>query len=63
MLRSYYGQPDSNVLRARRDFTDDDLLTWELQLKREGTLPPEIQQRLLEAAAESLVAEQDRTSR
>lgn len=29
------------------DITDDDLLTWEVQLRREGTLPPEVQERLL----------------
>lgn len=30
------------------DITDDDILTWEVQLRREGTLPPQVQERLLE---------------
>jgi hypothetical protein len=29
------------------DINDNDLLTWEIQLRREGTLPPEVQGRLL----------------
>ena len=29
------------------EITEDDLLTWELQLSREGTLPPEAQRLLL----------------
>lgn len=35
-----------------RDITEDDLLTWEMQFKREGTLPQEAQRRLLEHVAE-----------
>lgn len=31
-----------------RDITENDLLTWEMQLKREGTLPFEVQRALLE---------------
>lgn len=33
-----------------REIKDADLLTWEVQFKREGTLPPEAQRRLLEHA-------------
>lgn len=44
--------PDHEV----RPITEHDLLTWELQLKREGTLPPEIQRRLLEQLADRPVA-------
>ena len=38
------------VITHRRvdDLDESDLFTWQVQLKREGTLPPEIQQRLLE---------------
>jgi hypothetical protein len=36
--------------------TEDDLLTYEIQLKREGTLPTEVQRRLLEHVADRLVA-------
>lgn len=37
------------------EITEDDLLRWEIQLKREGTLPPEAQRLLLELASERLV--------
>jgi hypothetical protein len=30
------------------EITEGDLLTWEVQLRREGTLPPEVQALLLE---------------
>ena len=39
-----------------REITHDDLLTWEVQLKREGTLPPEIIIRLMEHVGDRLVA-------
>jgi hypothetical protein len=38
-----------------RDITADDLLTWEVQFRREGTLPPEVQRRLLERVARKTV--------
>lgn len=41
-------QPLARVLNA------DDLLTWEVQLRREGTLPPEAQAALLLYARERL---------
>lgn len=44
-----------NLARRRVDqfeITEDDLLTWELQLTREGTLPPDVQRRLLEVAGQ-----------
>lgn len=31
-----------------REITESDLLTWQVQFQREGTLPPEVQRRLLE---------------
>lgn len=43
-------------LEPVRAITDDDLLTWEIQLKREGTLPVDVQRRLLEHLAERPVA-------
>ena len=39
-----------------REITEDELLTWEIQLKREGQLPPDVQRRLLEYVAERPVA-------
>ena len=36
-------------MKQAYEITDDDLLSWELQLQREGTLPPEAQRLLLEA--------------
>lgn len=39
-----------------RRITSSDLLTWELQMRREGTLPPEVQLRLLEHVANRPVA-------
>lgn len=41
---------------AHDAITEHDLLTWELQLKREGTLPPEVQVRMLEYLADRTVA-------
>lgn len=35
------------------DIRDDDLLTWEIQLRREGTLPPEVQSVLLQAVRDA----------
>lgn len=37
---------------AVRQINEHDLLTWEIQLQREGTLPPEVQRRLLEHVAD-----------
>jgi peptidoglycan hydrolase CwlO-like protein len=34
------------------EVTDNDMLTWEMQLRREGTLPPEVQRKLLALVAE-----------
>jgi hypothetical protein len=45
------------LARCRADqfeITEDDLLTWELQLVREGTLPPDVQRRLVEVAGRYL---------
>ena len=39
-----------------REISEDELLTWEIQLKREGQLPPDVQRRLLEYVAERPVA-------
>lgn len=39
-----------------RPITEDDILRWEIQLKREGTLPPEVQLRLLEHVADRVIA-------
>lgn len=33
-----------------REIEDDDLLTWEMQFRREGTLPADVQRLLLENA-------------
>ncbi len=37
--------------RPVREPTPHDLLTWGIQFAREGTLPPEVQRRLLEHVA------------
>ena len=37
------------VHRRPDDIDETDLLTWEVQLRREGTLPPDVQHCLLEA--------------
>lgn len=50
--RSAFAPPHQPV----REITDHDLLTWELQFAKEGTLPPEVQRRLLEHLAERPVA-------
>ena len=31
-----------------REITEGELLTWQIQFKREGTLPAEVQRRMLE---------------
>lgn len=36
--------------------TDSQVLTWELQFKRDGTLPPAVQEHLLRVAAERATA-------
>lgn len=36
------------------EVTEDNLLTWELQLRREGTLPPEVQVALVEWAQQHI---------
>jgi hypothetical protein len=46
------GQPHDPA----RTITEHDLLSWEIQFKREGTLPPETQRRMLEHLAERPVA-------
>lgn len=59
MLRSYYGDHGDEMAYRQKTvgaITDDELLTWEIQLKREGTLPPEVQRRLLEHAADRLAS-------
>lgn len=35
-----------------REITEDELLTWEVMFSKEGTLPPDVQRRLLEHVAE-----------
>lgn len=37
------------VFQRSDDIDENDLLTWEVQLRREGTLPPQVQECLLEA--------------
>lgn len=37
------------VFQRSDEIDENDLLTWEVQLRREGTLPPQVQERLLEA--------------
>lgn len=41
------------------NITEDDLLTWEIQLRREGTLPPDVQARLIEAVRDELLAQRE----
>lgn len=58
MTGSYYGhaQGKTSAFARPEDITEDDLLTWEVQLRKEGTLPPEVQLRLLEHAADKTIA-------
>ena len=39
--------------RSRHERSD--LLTWEMQLRKEGTLPPEVQRYLLEHVAQRFI--------
>lgn len=41
-------------MKRADDIDDGDILTWEVQLRREGTLPPEVQGLLLEAVSDLL---------
>lgn len=41
------------------DITEDDLLTWELQLRKEGTLPPDVQRQLLEHVGDRKITAAD----
>lgn len=47
MKRSFQ-QQGTQPFYPVREITEDDLLTWRVQLMAEGTLPPDVQRRLLE---------------
>lgn len=40
------------IYKPVREITEDDLLSWEVLFAKEGTLPPDVQRRLLEHLAE-----------
>lgn len=44
--------PKQQAHEPVRDITNNDLLTWQAQFAREGTLPPEAIRRLLEHVVE-----------
>lgn len=41
------------------EVTEENLTVWELQLRREGTLPPDVQTALLEWVTERFIEEKD----
>ena len=47
MSRTYTQQAFSRY-QPVREITEGELLTWQIQFKREGTLPAEVQRRMLE---------------
>lgn len=52
LLSGFLGGHNDSASVSQGVLSDSDLLTMELQLRKEGTLPPDVQRRLLEYIAD-----------